>query len=302
MQLHQLEYLVAIAEERSVTRAAARLRIAQPGVSAQIRKLERELGHALLDRSGHHVELTAVGAEVANAARSALAAIADVRHVADELSGLLRGRVRVGAVTSGPFLDLPDVLADFRAAHPQVGITLTAGGSAAALAGLDAGRIDVALTGLVGADPDELEVRTVTEETLVVAAAPDHPLAARESVGVTELAGYDLVAAAEGSAFRVALDQAFAASGVSPRIAFEASDPAIVARLASRGLGPAVLPDSLQAVRTGTLIGIPLTGPVPRARLVVAWRRGRPQSPAARALTGAMIHAVKRKKTVGPPS
>ncbi len=294
MQLHQLEYLVAVAEERSVTRAAARLRIAQPGVSAQIRKLERELGHALLDRSGHHVELTAAGAEVADAARSALAAVADVRHVADELSGLLRGRVRVGAVTSGPFLDLPEVLADFRTAHPQVEITLTAGASAALLGALRRGRLDVAVAGLTGPTPGELAIHTVTDERLVVAAAPDHSLAARDSLDLANLAEHELIAAAEGNAFRDALDQAFTAIGASPRIAFEASDPGVVARMVARGLGLAVPPDSLRAFREGELAAIPLTGPVPRARLVLAWRYGRPQSPAARALTEAMIHAVKR--------
>ncbi|PVK92613.1 LysR family transcriptional regulator, partial [Salmonella enterica subsp. enterica serovar Javiana] len=117
MQLHQLEYLVAVADEGGFTRAGHRLRVAQPGVSAQIRKLERELGHELLDRSGPRVRPTAVGRGVVAAARAALDAVAGVRRVVRDLDGLLRGEARVGMVTSGPFLDVPGVLADFAAAH-----------------------------------------------------------------------------------------------------------------------------------------------------------------------------------------
>lgn len=296
MQLRQLEYLVAVADEGGITRAAERLRTAQPGVSAQLRKLEHELGHQLLDRGGHHVELTDAGVEVTEAARRALAAVADVRHAADALTGLLRGRVRVGAVTSGPFLDLPDALAGFRAEHPHVEVTLTAGGSTEVLAALRAGRLDVGLAGVVGPDPDGLHVHTITEETLVLATTPDSALATAESVELAELPGFELVALAEGNAFRDALDRACAAVGAAPRIAFEASDPSVVASLVGRGLGPAVLPDSLGAFRDGELVAVPLTGPVPRCRLALAWSRERPRGPAARALTTHLVdEALSRR-------
>src|SRR4051794_8261081 len=114
MELHQLAYLVAVAEEASFTRAAARLRVAQPGVSAQVRKLERELGQDLLDRSGREVRLTPAGAAVLPYARAALAAVEGARRTAAELSGLARGRVAIGTVTSHD-VDLATVLADFHA-------------------------------------------------------------------------------------------------------------------------------------------------------------------------------------------
>src|ERR671927_1645481 len=98
MQLRQLEYFVAVAEEGSFTRAAARVHVAQPGVSAQIRRLERELGQELLDRSGRAVRLTEAGAAVLPYARAALAASAGARLAVDELAGVLRGRGAVGAV------------------------------------------------------------------------------------------------------------------------------------------------------------------------------------------------------------
>jgi DNA-binding transcriptional LysR family regulator len=292
MQLHQLEYLVAVADEGSITAAATRLRIAQPGVSAQIRKLEHELGTTLLDRSGHHVELTTAGTEITAAARRALHAVADVRHIADELTGLLRGHVRLGAVTSGPFLDLPEVLAEFRTAHPGVEITLTAGSSTALLAQLRTGRVDLAVAGITGDDPGDLHVHPITEERLVAAVAPEHPLASRASIELAELATYHLIAPAQGNALRDALDHALTAIEASSRITFEASDPGIVARMVAHGLGLAMLPNSLQAFRHGELTAIPLTGPVPRARLALTWRREHPPSPATRALTQSMIAAI----------
>src|SRR4051794_16846906 len=124
MELRQLEYFVTVAEEASFTKAAARLHVAQPGVSAQIRQLERELGQPLLDRSGRAVRLTDVGAAVLPHARAALGAVASARLTVDELTGLLRGRVSVGMLTACA-LGVPDMLADFHERHPAVEITLS---------------------------------------------------------------------------------------------------------------------------------------------------------------------------------
>src|SRR5579864_5915221 len=99
MELHQLEYFVAVVEEASFTRAAARVHVAQPGVSAQVRRLETELGQQLLDRSGRTVRLTEVGAAVLPFARAALSAVTNARLAVDQLAGLVRGQVTVGMVS-----------------------------------------------------------------------------------------------------------------------------------------------------------------------------------------------------------
>ncbi|GLZ56094.1 LysR family transcriptional regulator [Actinomycetospora sp. NBRC 106378] len=288
VQLHQLEYLVAVVDDGGFTRAADRLRIAQPGVSAQVRKLERELGHELLDRSGHRVRPTAVGAEVVAAARTALAAVADVRRVVEDLDGLLRGQARVGMVTSGPFLDVPGVLADFAAAHPQVACSLLEAGSARLTTLLREGHLDVALIGAAGGVPDDLVTDPVTEESLVVAVPPSDPLAASTRVAPADLAGRDVVAPAEGNALREAFD--LACASVAVRVTCSASDPTVLARLAARGLGIAVLPISLSALRTEDLVMLPFDAPDVRARLVLARPRGA-QGPAAAAVTRALLAA-----------
>jgi DNA-binding transcriptional LysR family regulator len=291
VQLHQLEYLVAVADEGGFTRAADRLRVAQPGVSAQVRKLERELGHPLLDRSGHRVRPTPVGVEVVAAARAALDAVAGVRRVVDDLDGLLRGTVRAGMVGSGPFLDVPGVVADFSVAHPHVVCSLVEQGSGALVDGLRAGRLDVALVGAAGPLPQGLDGRTVSEEPLVVAVPPDHPLAGAAVARPADLAGRDLVLPAEGNALRDAVELACAGVSPAPRVTCSASDPTVLARLAARGLGLAVLPGSVSALRTEGLATVPFEAEGVRSRLVLAWPRGE-VSPAAAALREALLATV----------
>ena len=293
VQLHQLEYLVAVVDEGGFTRAADRLRVAQPGVSAQVRKLERELGHALLDRSGHRVRPTPVGVDVAAAARVALDAVAGVRRVVDDLDGLLRGTVRAGMVGSGPFLDVPGVVAEFSTAHPQVVCSLVEQGSGALVEGLRGGRLDVALVGAAGPLPEGLEGRTVSEEPLVVAVPPDHPLAGSAVARPADLAGRDLVLPAEGNALRDAVELACVGVSPAPRVTCSASDPTVLARLAARGLGAAVLPGSVSALRSEGLTTVPFVAEGVRSRLVLAWPRGE-VSPAAAALREALLAAVPR--------
>jgi len=128
MELRQLRYLLTVVDEANFTRAANRLHVTQPGVSAQIRQLERELGHALLDRSGRTVTLTEVGTAVLPYARAAVAAASAARDAADAVAGLVRGHVGIGSVPSAA-LDLIALLSDFHAPYPDNEITLTEQGS-----------------------------------------------------------------------------------------------------------------------------------------------------------------------------
>ncbi len=281
MELRQLEYFVAVAEEASFTRAAERVHVAQPGVSAQIRRLERELGQPLLDRSGRTVRLTEAGAAVLPYARAALAAVAGVRLAVDEVTGLLRGRVAVGMITSCSLNDLSDLLARFHRAHPGVEITLSEDNSDRLLADLRDGRLDLALVGLATAPPPGIDTQVVIDEALVAAVGLGDPLAGRTSIPLTALRDRALISLPHGTGLRTCLDEACAAAGVRPRIAFEASDPSVLARLAARGLGVAILPESISGA--DDLRALEVTRPRLRSRIELAWRTGGPSGPAARA-------------------
>jgi DNA-binding transcriptional LysR family regulator len=284
MELRQLEYLVAVAEEGSFTRAAAKVHVAQPGVSAQIRRLEREVGHELVDRSGRTVRLTEVGAAVMPYARAALAAVTGARLAIDELSGLLRGHVAMGVVTLSSFAELPDLLADFHDEHPAVDITLSEANSTSLLEAIKTGELDLALVGLASAPPTGIATQVVVDEQLVAAVSHSDPLATRDAMTLHALGERPLITLPTGTGLRTCLDNACTTAGLRPHIAFEASDPVTLAELASRGLGVAILPKSLADQRSKVLHAITITRPKLRARLELAWRADGPISPAARAL------------------
>jgi DNA-binding transcriptional LysR family regulator len=281
MELRQLEYFVAVAEEANFTRAAQRVHVAQPAVSAQIARLERELGELLLDRTRRQVRLTAAGAAALPHARAALAAIAGVRDAVDDVTDLVRGAVTIGTVTAHP-VDMPALLAAFHRAHPAVEITLGTDDSDALIAGVLSGRLDLAIASIGAEVPAGLAVEVVTDEAVDAVVAPGDPWATRSAVTVATLVRRPLIALPVGTGIRRRLDDACAAVGVTARIAFEASTPQELAELAAHGLGVAIVPRSVARSRDD-LHPIALR-PEVRGRLVLGWRAGGPVSPAARVL------------------
>jgi DNA-binding transcriptional LysR family regulator len=284
MELRQLEYLIGVADERNFTRAAARMSVAQPGVSAQIRRLERELGHELLDRSGREIRPTEVGAAVIEQARLALAAIDNARAIADEFTGLLRGRVAVGMLSGCNSADVPRMLADFHHAHPAIDISLTEDTSEDLIAAVRAGLLDAAIVALGTEDPEGISTQTIVDESLVAVVGLDDPLATHSTITLTKLAGRQLVCLPRGTGIRSLVDDACAALGVRPRIAFEASDLQMLADLASRGLGVAIVPSSLAAANPTTLRALTVTRPALRGRVALAWLDSPHRAAARRAL------------------
>jgi DNA-binding transcriptional LysR family regulator len=290
MELHQLEYFVAVAEEASFTRAASRVHVAQPGVSAQVRRLESELGQQLLDRSGRSVRLTEVGSAVLPFARAALDAVANARLAVDDLAGLVRGQVTVGMVSGCALPVLAELLAGFHDRHPGVAIALVEDNSDRLVERLRDGRLDLALIGWAGETPADIDTVVLADEELVAAVAPGHPLAGAGAITIRQLRNLPLVSLPRGTGVRAALDAACAAAGFTPRIVFEASALPMVVELAGRGLGLAVVPASIP---NGPGI-LRLTDPQLRSRLELAWPSAPAANPAARAL-------IEQARALGPP-
>ncbi|MFE5495640.1 LysR family transcriptional regulator [Streptomyces virginiae] len=295
MELRQLRYLVAVVEEGGFTRAAARLHLAQPGLSAQIRQLEKELGQPLLDRSGRSVTPTEVGRAVLPYARAALAAADAVRQTVDEHTGLLRGKVTLGLVSgaTGHAFDVAAFLAEFHGAHPALEVALTEDTSERMQAALLAGEIDIALLGPTWEEPPPgLTHRTVIDVPLCAAVASGDPLlvpAGRATVPLAELRDRPLICLPRGTGVRAALERGCARAGFRPRVAFEAASPQVLAQFAARGLGIAVLPLGPDPGEAGPgpgggLCSLRIVEPGLRARIVLAWPATGPASPAARAL------------------
>jgi DNA-binding transcriptional LysR family regulator len=289
MELRQLEYLVAVAEERSFTRAAARVRVAQPAVSAQIGRLERELGQRLLERSGREVTPTAVGAAVLPCARAALSAARSVRETIDELSQLTTGSVSLGTVNASGALGLADLLAGFHARYPAIEISLVEDVTNRLLERLHEGSLDLALVGRAGTwrpPPGGFEHQVVLDDRIVAAMPDDHPLARRQRITLRELVELPLICVPEGTGMRTALIDGCSRVGVQPRVAFEAADPVVLAGLAARGLGVALLPETAAGLEP-SLTTIEIERPQLRSRIELVWRAASTPAPAARALIAA---------------
>jgi DNA-binding transcriptional LysR family regulator len=303
MELHQLEYFVAVAEEASFTKAASRVHVAQPGVSAQVRRLESELGQRLLDRSGRSVRLTEAGSAVLPFARAALDAVASARLAVDELAGLVRGQVTVGMVSGCALPALAELLAGFHHKYPGVAITLTEDNSDRLVEMLGDGRLDLALIGSAGTGGSTgISTAVLIDEELVAAVAPGHPLAGKETVTVKALRDVPLVSLPRGTGVRAALDAACAATGFEPRIVFEASALPMVIQLAAQGLGLAVVPASVAAAPDGPAVPqpadapviVPIAHPSVRSRLELAWPEAPSGNPAARVL-------IEQVRALGSP-
>lgn len=163
-------------------------------------------------------------------------------------------------------------------------ISLTVANTDDLLDRLHAGRLDLAFVGLGGAPPPGVDVHVVADEPLVAVVSPADPLAGRTTITLAALAEHTLISLPRGSGLRSALDDACAGAGLRPRIVFEAGDPRVLAQLAARGLGVAVVPRSVADARRAQLHTVAITHPVLRGRIALAWRAAGPVGPAARAM------------------
>ncbi len=292
MELRHLEYFVAVADELSFTRASRRLHVVQSGVSSAIRNLEHELGAALFDRDRHRVALTGAGEALLPEARATLAAAQAARDAVGAAQGGLRGTVSVGTMVSTGRLDLPAMLARFHASHPQVTVRLrmAAAGSAGLARDVLSGSLDLALAALP-APPAGLTVRPVSREPLVLACAPEHPLARRAGpVPLAELAGQPFVDFPLGWGNRMVVDRAFGAAGLDRQVMFEIPDFTAAAALARAGLGVTFLPAT---AATAAGLAMPeVAGPELQWTVSVATPADRRLSAAARGFVADLMAAA----------
>src|SRR3954451_6825743 len=217
MDLRHLETFVAVAEERSFSRAADRLHVVQSAVSATIRNLEREWGVTLFHRTTHTFALSDAGRTLLDEARAALAAAQAVQHAVDEVRGGLRGTIRVGIMqaTLGPGgISVASAISAFRAAHPGVTVTVSQGGSADQAERVRVGELDVAFVGLPDARLRGLELTVLAEPPLRFACHRGHRWARRASVALDELTDEPFAELPPAWGIRIACDRSFAAAGV----------------------------------------------------------------------------------------
>jgi DNA-binding transcriptional LysR family regulator len=265
VELRQLEYFVAVARHRHFGRAAEAVYVTQPALSQQVRRLEAELGLALLKRTSRGVELTPAGEDLLPRAEQILAGVAHARGAMDEHTGVVRGTVRVAA-TTGDALHLPEVLAAFHREHPGVRLALRHASATEVLALLRRRAVDLAVLALGSEDTAGLRVEPLAEEPLRAIAPPDDPFKAVPT-GLEDLRGRPFVLPEPGTALRETVMDACQTQGFSPVPLLEVSDPATVRFLVSAGLGVSLVPQSWLDQPGPPVAVAALIEPAPRHRL-----------------------------------
>lgn len=281
MELRQLVYAEAVARHRHFTRAAEELHVAQSALSHQIRRLEAELGTELFERTSRRVVPTDAGEAVAARARRVLAEVEGVRGELDELQGLVRGRVAIGALLPAGGIEVTTVLAEFTRAYPGIEVALREGTAADMLEMLEADELDVAFSLVAGELAEGIEGMKVSEEEAVVAFPPG-TAPAKRWVSAADLVDVPLAVPRSGSAIMQATGELFERSGATMRISLESGDPYLIRCLASDGFGTAVLPASITR-RPGPPVDTRPLRPAIRLPVYLLWRRARHRSTAANA-------------------
>ena len=290
MTLRQLEYLVAVADESSFTRAAERLFVSQPALSHQIKALERSVGGELLERLPHNVHLTPMGRAFLPHAIAAVRAAEEARHEARAVAQLEAGQIRIGTMGSIALGVIPAAIRAWRLANPEVSFELYEFLHVEQLAEqMRLGVADLA----VGPAPRGWDgpIRTLGREELVIALAVDDPLVQgrRRKIALERLADRPWTLYTPDNGLSPVVAEACAAAGFQPRPAVRTHHTATAVQLAAAGLGPALVPENvIEPGFTGAL----LRPDPPVGRDLVAFSRVDP-SPLVRAFIEVLAqHAV----------
>jgi len=299
VQLHQLAYFVAVAEARHFTRAADTVHVAQPSLSKQIHVLERELGAELFSRARGNVTLTAAGETLLPLARRILADVENARVQVQELVGLARGRLRLGATPSLSTVLLPDALRLFRDTYPGVEVVVEESGSRDLVRLLAQGELDLALIilPLHTRDP-ALTTTPILREPLVVAVSADDPLVRTASIRLRDLQRYPIVMFREGYDLREATLAACRRARIDLRFAVEGGEMDAVLRFVEAGLGVAVVPSMVLPGRP-SLRGVPFVRPGLTRTIGLAHRRDVGPSAAARAFRSTLVNRLVAQTRAG---
>ncbi|MGW6203646.1 LysR family transcriptional regulator [Streptomyces sp. NPDC055089] len=280
MELRHLFAFVAVAEELHFGRAAKRLQMAQPPLSQQIRRLEKELGVQLFERNTRSVRLTSAGESFLQPVRTVIADLDTAVQAAKAAGRGEYGRVSIGFAGASSHETLPRLTRAVRAAHPAIELVMTGQTYAnVALARVADGSLDLGFVRLPVTQPG-VTFRVIDEEELVCALPSDHPLAARESVPLEVLAGEPFVSfpANTGSTVRDAMVGACEAAGFNPRVVQEAPDSYTILALVAAGVGVTLTVTSVQHIQQSGLVYRPLAGPPIRRQAALAWRADNPSA------------------------
>jgi LysR family hydrogen peroxide-inducible transcriptional activator len=278
MELHQLRYFKAVAELGSFTRAAEKCLVAQPSLSQQIIKLEKELGQPLFDRLGRKVQLTAAGRVLYDQAISVLTTVDDAKRRVAEAGGAGRGRIAVGVIpTVAPYL-LPPLLKSFRATCPFAEVTVCENLTKHTVRGCLEGELDVALAALP-INEELLEVEPLFQEELLLAMSQGHPLARRLRISMKDVSGQSFILLDEAHCLGEQVVSFCKQESCLPAMSCRSSQLLTVQELVRLGQGISLIPAMAAALdRDERTLYRSLSGKKPARTLAIMWQKHRYRS------------------------
>jgi DNA-binding transcriptional LysR family regulator len=283
MEIHQLRYFVAVADEGSFSRAAAKVRVAQPSLSQQIRKLEAEVGQPLFDRLPRSVVLTEAGRCLIDYARQILASIGDARRSVDELKDEVSGRLAVGSIpTIAPYI-LPELVGKFQKHYPEVSLEIVEDVTDGIARRVEAGELDVALASTCQQSPT-LRRESLGNEPLLVLVPEGHPLAKKALVELDDLKSQRFLLLHEMHCLSQQVHHLLESRRLRPEIALAGSQLGTIANLVAAEIGVSIVPQMMVKHRaTSGCVSLPFAPPVPERELNLLYNPLRFQSKAAAA-------------------
>lgn len=277
-----MRYFVAVAEALSFTKAAAKLRLAQPSLTRQVRNLEDEIGVRLLDRSNNRVALTDEGHRFLFESKKILALCADSVSAVQQMNRGDSSQLNIGYVANLHYGLLPATLAAFRKLCPNVALNLFDMTSADQFQAIGGHRIDLGFVGLrpAGAKTDGLIFECVGHDTIQVAVSAHHPIAKKPKVRLADLASQFFIGMSEKihPGKREWLIGCCQSAGFSAKILQEANGELTAIKFVADGLGVALFPSQIAELPHEGVVFRPLSPPLLRESTIV-WRSDNPSKP-----------------------
>jgi LysR family cyn operon transcriptional activator len=294
IELRHLRYFLAIAEIGNVSRAAEYLHISQPGLSSQIKQMEKELGASVFDRIGRKIVITESGELLLQYARKILIDMKEARQAIGELEGLVRGSVRIGVVQTINAYLMPQVSALFLSKYPGITLKVLELSATDIERGVEEGSLALGI-GFIPTQSEAIEVDPLFSESLVVAVSKKNHLAKRKSVSVKALKDMPLVTFPSSFFTRQLADKIFERAGFAPQIVFETNTMAGILTAVADSHRAAILPTlALRLKEARDLCTLKIQNEEAKRTLGFLWRLGLSKRKAALAFAELTRSAVQK--------
>ncbi|HEX3641142.1 MAG TPA: LysR family transcriptional regulator [Ktedonobacteraceae bacterium] len=285
MELRHLRYFVVLAHRLHFTQAAEELMIAQPALSQQIQALERELGVRLFERTPRHIRLTPAGQGLLVHAERVLADVDTLSAEMHAYAGLQRGRLRIGLLQSLGASWLAGLLARFHARYGGIELVLHEDVTEPMIEQVEMGGLDLAWMHTIGTifpqsvHPQQIEVKAVSTEAVLLAGAPHHRLAGQKHIAWNELQAEEFILFKPGSGLRQVVMHLAQQANFRAQVVFESGDISSIRALVSEGVGISVFPQSVIDTPGRMILPLDLSPALPHRTIQLAWHQQRASIP-----------------------